>query len=319
MHSILLITPDFLIILMGAFITWKLGYPKQFWQWTEKLVFYILFPPLLFTSIATSKLSFGESSQFLIVALITMSIGVLMAWGVRYVVRSDNISHASIFQCGFRFNTYIGFALCSRIFGEEGFALLALIMAFWVPISNTLAVGVLAHAVAQAHPERARGNGALAILASTLKAVFKNPLIVATLLGLAVNVSEIQIPKVGLDFMQHLRKASLAMGLLCIGAGLEANGLLRNIRLLLAGATVRLVLIPCVAVALSWLTGLPGVAAGVLIIFAALPTGQSCYVMTANMGGNAPIVANITTLQTLAAMLTLPMWMEVMNYLLPLI
>ena len=66
-----------------------------------------------------------------------------MAWGVRYVVRSDNISHASIFQCGFRFNTYIGFALCSRIFGEEGFALLALIMAFWVPISNTLA-GVLA-------------------------------------------------------------------------------------------------------------------------------------------------------------------------------
>ena len=122
--------------------------------------------------------------------------------------------------------------------------------------------------------------------------------------------------------MQHLGKASLAMGLLCIGAGLEANGLLRSIRLLLAGATVRLVLIPCVAVALSWLTGLPGVAAGVLIVFAALPTGQSCYaVMTANMGGECPNRRkhhNVTDLGR-SSMLTLPMWMEVMNYLLPLI
>ncbi len=314
MNSILLITPDFLIILMGALITWKLGYPKLFWQWTEKLVFYILFPPLLFTSIATSNLSFGESSLFLITALVTMSLGVVASWCVRYFVKSDDVSHASVFQCGFRFNTYIGFALCSRLFGEEGFALLALIMAFWVPVSNTLAVGMLAHAVACAHPERNGRGRTKAIFISTFKAVFKNPLIVATLLGLAVNISSIPIPKVGLEFMQHLGKASLAMGLLCIGAGLEANGVLKHFRLLLANSSVRLVMIPCIAVGMSVLCGLPALAAGVLIIFAALPTGQSCYVMTANMGGNAPIVANITTLQTLAAMITLPFWMEVMEY-----
>lgn len=58
------------------------------------------------------------------------------------------------------------------------------------------------------------------------------------------------------------------------------------------------------------LAGLDPVEAGVAILFAALPTAQSCYVMTASMKGDAPSVANVTTAQTLAAMATLPFWIS---------
>ena len=59
-----------------------------------------------------------------------MLIGVCASWCIRYLVKTDPVTHASLFQCGFRFNTYIGFALALEAFGDQGFALLALLIAF---------------------------------------------------------------------------------------------------------------------------------------------------------------------------------------------
>lgn len=101
-----------------------------------------------------------------------------------------------------------------------------------------------------------------------------NPLIIATVAGLLVKASGLTVPQTATIFLAHLGNDSLAMGLLCIGAGLDP------------------------------------VEAGVAILFAALPTAQSCYVMTASMKGDAPSVANVTTAQTLAAMATLPFWIS---------
>lgn len=314
MQSILLIAPDFLIILLGAAAVAWLKYPHEFWMWAEKLVFYILFPPLLFTSIATSRLSFSESSSFLTASLVTMMLGVLLSWCVRYVVKADAVTHASVFQCNFRFNTYIGFALCSRLFGDEGFALLALIMAFWVPVSNTIAVAVLAHAVARRDAEKNESMGgglsARQVVRATVSAVVRNPLIIATVLGLIVNVSGLKMPQIALDFMRHLGSASLAMGLLCIGAGLQVRGLKSGLKLLAASSFVRLAGISLIALVMIRGFNLPELAAGVLLIFTSLPTGQSCYVMTANMRGNAAAVANLTTMQTVLSMATLPVWIS---------
>ena len=76
------------------------------------------------------------------------------------------------------------------------------------------------------------------------------------------------------------------------------------------GAFVRLVVISVFALIMIHVFELPAAAAGVLLIFASLPTGQSCYVMTANMRGDAAAVANLTTMHTVAAMATLPIWIS---------
>lgn len=314
MESVFLIAPDFGVILLGIVLARMTSYPKDFWHHAEHLVFYVLFPCLLFTSVANSKIEIGTSAVFLATAVGAMLLAVVTSGLLRFLTKVDAVTFASVFQLGFRFNTYIGFALVSRLFGEEGFALMALLIAVWVPISNSIAVGVLASAVARREIEVGSSQNAckasvrMQVTTSTIKAIIKNPLIIATALGLVVNVTQCPVPSVAMQFLTHLGKASLAMGLLCIGAGMRFSGMRSTLGLLGLCTVQRLVLVPAVAVAVAHLVGIAPLAAGVCILFAALPTAQSCYVMTTSMGGNGPVVANATTLQTLASMATLPLW-----------
>ncbi|EJX04779.1 Auxin efflux carrier [gut metagenome] len=70
----------------------------------------------------------------------------------------------------------------------------------------------------------------------------------------------------------------------------------------------RLMIVPLIAYGMAQWFGLTPLESGVMILFAALPTAQSCYVMTAAMRGDAASVANVTTSQTLASLVTLPLW-----------
>jgi len=304
MQSVLLVLPDFMIILLGTLLTRRFGYPREFWKWAEKIVFNVLFPPLLFLSVAQSEVGLGNASRFLAVAIATMLLAVLASALIPLFIPAKPLTHASVFQCGFRFNTYIGFALVVKLAGTEGFALMALLIALWVPISNTIAVSVLAQAVA-------RNEGAVGfstILRRTIRSVVRNPLIIATVLGLIVNVTGLTLPFSLTDFLKGLGKASLAMGLLCIGAGLKLTEAGETKALLATSVIERLVIVPLIAIAMGLTFGLGRIEFATLLVFAALPTAQSCYVMTASMGGDATSVANATALQTLVAMATLTFW-----------
>lgn len=302
MYSISLIIPDFAIILLGLVLSRKGGFTKAFWDGAEKLVFNFLLVPFLFVSVAQSQLAVGDSVRFLLTGICAMLLGVAASFAVRYFIKADAVTHASVFQCGFRFNTYIGFAICTRFCGAEGPSLLAMLIAFWVPISNSIAVSDLVRAVAKRDNQSENRSQ---LLRTTVLGVARNPLIIATVLGLIFNYLGIELIQPVKDFLSHLGSASLAMGLLCIGAGLQFSNLAKHFKLIAASCLVRLAVVPLMAWIVIQLTGLSGNAAAVVLVFASLPTAQSCYVMTANMHGNASIVAAVTTLQTLLSMLTL--------------
>lgn len=302
MYSISLIIPDFAIILLGLVLSREGGFTKAFWDGAEKLVFNFLLAPFLFVSVAQSQLAVGESVRFLLTGICAMLLGVAASFAVRYFIKADAVTHASVFQCGFRFNTYIGFAICTRFCGAEGPSLLAMLIAFWVPISNSIAVSDLVRAVAKRDNQSENRSQ---LLRTTVLGVARNPLIIATVLGLIFNYLGIELIQPVKDFLSHLGSASLAMGLLCIGAGLQFSNLAKHFKLIAASCLVRLAVVPLMAWIVIQLTGLSGNAAAVVLVFASLPTAQSCYVMTANMHGNASIVAAVTTLQTLLSMLTL--------------
>lgn len=128
-----------------------------------------------------------------------------------------------------------------------------------------------------------------------------NPLIIATVAGLLVKASGLTVPQTATTFLAHLGNDSLAMGLLCIGAGLRLHDFRDHLALITTSVVCRLLAVPAIAWGAVTLAGLDPVEAGVAILFAALPTAQSCYVMTASMKGDAPSVANVTTAQTLAS------------------
>jgi predicted permease len=167
-------------------------------------------------------------------------------------------------------------------------------MSVCVPLANLFAVYALA---------RQRQSHLARELAS-------NPLVIATVGGLLTNLAGWQLPAIAATFLGRLGSASIALGLLCIGAGLSLTTVHAQRAALGYFIAVKLVAYPAIAFALAHALRLPPLQTQLVVLFAALPTAASAYVLAARMGGNAAPVAFVVTAQTLLSMITLPLWMS---------
>ena len=340
MNVVLLILPSLVLIALGYVLKHHLRYGDDFWAGVERLVFYVLFPPLLLMSVAKAPFTIGNDLRFICVSVGAMLIAVAIAYfSPRLFPKIHQLTHASVFQCGFRFNSYIAFALCWPLLGSDGFALLALLIAVWVPMGNVFAIAALANGARRAEEERreaAREKRAVARLPddepgsepgeeeftrsgrSLFYTIMTNPLIIATVIGFAWNMLGIPFPDTLGHVLKQMGQCGIVLGLLGIGAHLKFAGLSGHMIKFISWATFqKIVLVPVVAFVMLLIFPLHPVAAQTLILFAALPTGQSCYPMTAAMGGDADSVASVTTMQTLLAMVTMPLFILLGEVLFP--
>lgn len=292
----LLILPDFALILFGWLLARAFSerYGRAFWAGAEQLVYYLLFPALLFTSINAAQFSIAADTSLVAAAVAAFLCAVALGFAARPLLHPPPEVFAGCVQTAFRFNSYIAFALAQSLLGARGVALLALVMSVAVPLANLFAVYALA---------RERRTGLARELAT-------NPLLIATVAGLATNLLDWRLPGIAATFLGRLGAASIALGLLCIGAGLTLTAAQARPLTLGYFIAVKLVAYPAVAFALARALHLPDAQATLLVLFAALPTAPSAYVLTARMGGHAAPVAFVITAQTLLAMLTLPLWLS---------
>jgi predicted permease len=296
-----LLLPDFSLILCGYFLCRYTGLNRPVWQQVEFLVYYFLFPVLLFHSIVKSPLDIQATSGFLFAGVGMGFIGILLSytfpylpWIGRHIDRRD---HAASAQIGFRFNSYIALALVERLTGSEGMLLIAVLIGFCVPMFNVGAVWPMAR-----HGE-----------SGFVKELIRNPLILATTSGLAFNLLGLRIPGFMDPTLTRIGAAALALGLMSAGAGMELKAL--NQGKLLGGLVLILkhLILPCLAWGLAQLFELNLLQTTVLLIFSGLPTASSCYVLAARMGYNGPYVAGLVTLSTLLGMVSLPFALGVLR------
>jgi predicted permease len=296
-----LLLPDFSLILCGYFLCRYTGLNRPVWQQVEFLVYYFLFPVLLFHSIVKSPLDIQATSSFLFAGVGMGFIGILLSytfpylpWIGRHIDRRD---HAASAQIGFRFNSYIALALVERLTGSEGMLLIAVLIGFCVPMFNVGAVWPMAR-----HGE-----------SGFVKELMRNPLILATTSGLAFNLLGLRIPGFMDPTLTRIGAAALALGLMSAGAGMELKAL--NQGKLLGGLVLILkhLILPCLAWGLAQLFELNLLQTTVLLIFSGLPTASSCYVLAARMGYNGPYVAGLVTLSTLLGIVSLPFALGVLR------
>lgn len=299
MQVFLAIIQPFILIALGAFLSRRPMFPRPLWEGVEKLVYYVLFPPLLFNSVAGASLSLSQAGLYLACGVGSMTIGIVLSWVVSKLAPAGRLSDASVRQCGYRFNSYIGFAVVLALYGNAGLALFALLVGVWVPICNAAAVTDLAAA--------AGGRGAC--LGGILKSIANNPLILATLAGLAFNVLGLSMPAPVTSVFKSLGTASLSLALMAIGSGLKLSAFRAEAKLLTLATLEKLLALPAVSFCIGLAAGLTPLELGALLAFTALPTANSCYILAVRMGGDGPLVANLTTLQTVCSLATLPVWM----------
>jgi predicted permease len=294
------LVPVFLLIVMGYGLRHRLLKDDAHWIGLERLVYFVLFPALLIETMARAnltKIPVGGVGGALLLAVLTMAA---LCLALRPVLQSaigiDGPAFTSVFQGATRWQTFIGLAVANNLYGDDGVALASVAMAAMIPVLNVMSVSVLA---SFARPQRLAWP-------QLLLAIAQNPLIWACVVGLALNLLQVPLPKVVHDFADALGRSSLAIGLLVVGAGLRVGELIRPG--LAASLTVflKLIAMPAFAISYALLFGLSGVNLAVVAVSAAVPAASNSYILAKQLGGDAPLIAQILTLQTMLAALTMP-------------
>ena len=293
MNIITILVPDFTLILIGFVLMRTTDWGQSFWTSLEKLVYFILFPALLFVSTARTPLDFHATGKLLQVALLAVSCGIALGWLAKPLFRPGPLIFESGVQTAFRFNSYIALAVAFRLAGEAGTSLMALIIGFAVPVCNMAAVHALAH----------RNQGTL------LKELAKNPLLIATASGTLFNLAGGSLPEVVAVTLARMGSASIALGLLMVGAGLKLTGLAEARGISAYFVFVKLIALPAIALGLGRWMALPPLQLQIAVMFCALPTASSAYVLATRMGGNGTLVAFLISAGTLLSIATLPLWL----------
>jgi malonate transporter and related proteins len=295
-----LLFPDFSLILIGYLLCRFTALNRKVWEPIESLVYFFLFPTLLFQAIVKTPLELGTASTLMAAGLTFGVSGIALSYSLPHWPwlgrRIDARQHAASAQIGFRFNSFIALALASKVAGPQGLQYIAVLIGVCVPLFNVGAVWPMAR-----HAQKHFGGELL-----------RNPLILATLSGLIANLLGVHIPFWLEPTVTRIGQASLALGLMAAGAGMQFGSLRSAKTLGVAVLSVKHLGLPLLALGTAMLYRLDPTQTQVLLMFSAVPTASSCYVLAARMGYDGPYVAGLVTLSTLLGIASLPLALGVL-------
>ncbi|MEI7514467.1 MAG: AEC family transporter [Betaproteobacteria bacterium] len=293
MNYVTLLIPEFSLILLGYLVCKFTALNRHVWNQVDALVYYLLFPTLLFHSIIKNPLDLGAASKLVGAGWSVIAVGIALAYALPVLPWLKNHmparDHAASAQVAFRFNSFIGLALAERLAGPAGSQEIAVLIGVCVPLVNIAAVWPMARG----------GSRSLA------RELVRNPLLVATTTGLLANLAGLGLPHWMEPTFSRVGASALALGLMAAGAGMQLGALARAKTLATSALAIRHLVLPLVALAAAYAFGLSHSQATILMAYAALPTAASCYVLASKMGYDGAYVASLVSLSTLLGMLSL--------------
>lgn len=292
------VVPVFILIAIGYGLRKSDFLPDATWRPIEKLSINLLYPGFLIPAIWDADLS-GSSAGAAGGAAVT---AVLIVGGLtlaaKPLLKIDGPAFTSVFQGTIRWNSFVFLPVIQSVFGAEGLALAAVMIACIIPVTNIACVAVLARWGAE--------QGGVSPLALT-QAMLTNPILVACLTGLGLNFLNVPpIPGVS-ETLSLVGGAALPLGLIVAGAGLSFAEVVRR-RWTVAGVTaVKLGLMPPLMWGLCVLFGGDELAQGTALLCGAAPGAAAAYLLARQMGGDAPLMAGIIAATTVTSAVGIPL------------
>jgi len=300
MLTILLsIAPIFVVMLLGHGLR-RGGFPSlEFWNLNDRLVYWVLMPSLLFSNMSTMSISVNLIGDYAIVILGGLAAAFCFGLAVNRFCGSS-ASASSVLQGAARHNTFIALAVAERLYGPEGLALAALGSALLIPLTNLTVVPTLAFML--------RESDEKSLFVAIARELARNPLIISVGLGLTVNITlgGGEIPVIH-DVVRLLGSAALPIVLLSVGANIRVRKMATATRPIVLSMLGKMLVFPVVIFLLSRQVGLNETETMVALLFGAVPTAAAGFTLARQMGGDAPLMAAIITLQTLLSFITLPL------------
>jgi len=275
----------------------RAGFPGDgFWAPAERLAYYLLLPTLVVRALAGAPLAASAVLPMTAAMMAAIATGAGLMLVLRRHLGVDGPAFSSLFQGAIRLNGFIGLAAAAGLHGEVGLSLSSAMFITYIPLVNLLSVTVLTR----------HAGVAPAGLRVVARALLRNPLIIACVIGGGLAFSGIGMPAALDGLVGIVSSAALPVGLLCVGAGLSFRGLGNAGRGLAAAVAVKLAVVPLTAALVAIALGLSGPPLIIVALWAGLPTATSAYILARQMGGDAGLMAQTVGLAHVFAAVTLP-------------
>ena len=288
-HIITALIPIFALIVIGYFFK-RIKFPSyEFWPQADKLTYFVLMPALLIYKLSTATLDFQNNINYILTALITISIILVLLIIVNKFFSFEADAFTSIVQGGIRFNTYVFLALADSIFGDTGLVLAAILLTFVIPFINVLCISIFALYL----------NDNKLKFSFLVKSIVTNPLIIACVIGGSVNFIGVDIPIIIEKTLAILSSAALPLGLLSVGFGLVLKEIKSSKSEISVALLSKLLITPIIMFVIASIFSLDTQMVSILLIFAVLPTAPSAFILARQLGGDISLMSSIITVQTL--------------------
>ena len=290
-----------MVITLGLYIRRSGLVPEAQWEGINSLAYWLFFPALVLDILINADLnSIPLTGVTMVFLLTTVTLGVLSisAWPfLKAFLNTSGPVFSSLFQTSNRWNAFIALAIVAKLYGEDSIAVVAVAMAVVIPLVNFESVLVL-NIFASKHK--------LPIQQMLLN-VFKNPLLVASLVGISLNLAAVPIYQPLLTTLDIVGRPALGVGILAVGAGLRIRYLYKPSAVAVFAVVMKLLAVPLVVFFWCLVFSIEGEVRMVALVCASVPTAMNGYILALKLGGDAELYASIATLQTLVSAITIPL------------
>ncbi len=281
-------------LVVAGYVFRKRGFlDEEFWQAAESLTYFVLFPALILYRLVNADFSQFDITPLISVVLIYFLLLTLITWFIdKRFLSQSHASWTSFLQGSIRYNTFIALALADKLFGPEMFAMSALLIGLFITIVNIITIIAFS------------ADGKISVVKILIN-LFKNPLVLASVIGIVLNLSRVHIPVFVSDTLSVFGRAALPIAILAVGAGLRIKSLTAITMPLIYSSAIKLIASPLLMALLSLILIDDGIVRNLLIIFASIPTASAAYILSRKLGGDAEFMASIITFETLISALSI--------------
>ena len=297
----LALLPVFIVILAGFALRRFRVIGEAQWAGLDQICYFVLFPAIIFKEIAAADFTgvpvLRMAGAMMLAVVVMIALLVIFSRPLMKGLGMGGPQFTSLVQGAARWHTFIAFAIIPLQFGPAALPLGAVSAAAMTPLLNILCVIVMARFADDA-----------VVSAKTLfLSILRNPFVFSSLGGVAWQLSGLELPGMALQVLDMIGRGALGLALLTVGAGLRLGDAIAVWPPIAAAAVLKLLAMPLIMAGTLMLMGVEGQAFAVAMLCAAVPTGSGAYVLARQMGGDAPMVANMLTLQVIAAALSIPL------------
>jgi len=292
-NTLTIVLPVFLVIGLGQVLFQCKLFDDRFLQQTNKLVYVVFLPLLLFHKIGNADFDTFFNAPLVIASSLVILLGFLLTYSYSGIMKYSPPVRGSFCQGAFRGNlAYVGLAICLNAYGDDGLTRAGILMGFLVPVLNLFAILalLLPHHKNSDEPQP-----------NWITQVMVNPLIIASFLGIIWSYWHLPMPIIIDRALEITTGLTLPLALLAIGGSFSIQRLKGDLRVAGLATVVKLALLPAIAALLLILFKVGGSNFGIGILMAGTPAATATYIMAAQMKGDAELAASIVMLSTLCS------------------